>query len=100
MMEIRPETLRTTNRRKRGGDLMTTRGTGSRNEADRVTLNAIAASLDAMIGSGASSKAAGVSGADLRRDFGLVHKFLTAYDIGQPGLVDADEFDRLVAQYS
>ncbi|MBM4608509.1 hypothetical protein GS416_11365 [Rhodococcus hoagii] len=38
-----------------------------------------------MIGSGASSKAAGVSGADLRRDFGLVHKFLTAYDSVNPG---------------
>lgn len=79
---------------------MTTRETGSRAEADRKTLNAIAASLDAMIGSGVSPKVAGVSSAELRRDFGLVHKFLTALDIGQPGLVDADEFDRLVAQYT
>ncbi|MFM1726110.1 MULTISPECIES: hypothetical protein [Rhodococcus] len=79
---------------------MTTRETGSRADADRKTLNAIAASLDAMIGSGASPTDAGVSRTTLRRDFGLVHKFLTAYDIGQPGLVDADEFDRLVAQYT
>lgn len=79
---------------------MTTRETGSRAESDRKTLNAIAASLDAMIGSGENAENAGVSRTVLRRDFGLVHKFLTAYDIGQPGLVDADEFDRLVAQYT
>ncbi|MCA1005024.1 hypothetical protein LCL87_04805 [Rhodococcus hoagii] len=79
---------------------MTTRETGSRAESDRKTLNAIAASLDAMIGSGENVENARVSRTVLRRDFGLVHKFLTAYDIGQPGLVDADEFDRLVAQYT
>ncbi|PTR23433.1 hypothetical protein C8K36_10913 [Rhodococcus sp. OK519] len=79
---------------------MTTRETGSRAETDRAKLNAIAASLDAMIGSGVSAKVAGVSADELRHDFGLVHKFLTAFDIGQPGLIDADEFDRLVEQYT
>ncbi|MGF7120159.1 hypothetical protein [Rhodococcus sp. AG1013] len=79
---------------------MTTGGTTGRTDADRQKLNEIAANLDAMIGSGVSPKTSGPSRAELGRDFGLVHKFLTALDIGQPGLVDSEEFDRLVAQYT
>lgn len=79
---------------------MTTGGTTGRIDAVREKLNVIAANLDATIGSGVSPEPSGPSRAELERDFGLVHKFLTALDIGQPGLVDSDEFDRLVARYT
>lgn len=79
---------------------------------DRQLLMDVTTKIDAMIGRrtnglrdevppGASAQSESGDGEHgrLGRDFRLASKYLTALDIGQPGLIDRDEFDRLVRAY-
>ncbi|QCQ92531.1 modification methylase HgiDII [Rhodococcus sp. SGAir0479] len=79
---------------------------------DRQLLSDVTAKIDAMIGRrtnglqdevppGASAQDESRDGehGQLGHDFRLATKYLTALDIGQPGLIDRDEFDRLIRDY-
>ncbi|MGC0365755.1 hypothetical protein ABH922_003739 [Rhodococcus sp. 27YEA15] len=79
---------------------------------DREALTVVSTKLDTLIGSktnglrdevppGSSVKRPDQDGEGGRwgHDYRLANKYLEALDIGQPGIIDRAEFDRLVREY-